>query len=256
MCKAIMLIAFISLFNSGISQSFNDSSIRKNNIKVDLTSMAIYNNAFNVTYERVLKSNRTLGITAGYQELPSILSIIGNDSMTTTQNSASGFKFAVDYRFYLGKENRYSAPHGVFIGPYVAYHQFSNDWNLTIKGNSGPQTGTIEGKFNVLNMGFQAGYQFVINNRWSVDMSFIGVSFSNYRARMNVNGNFDIDDSQISEDLLEAISNKFPLIGELIEEGEVDQTGRLDTWGFGYRYIVNVGYAFGGGSTKKKAKTN
>ena len=237
------------------AQSYNDSTKRINVIKFDLTSLAIYNNSLNFTYERVLKHNRTLSFTAGYNELPTLKSILTNDTMKTSRKTGSGYKFAVDYRFYLGKENRYSAPHGVFIGPYLAYHQFKNSWDLTIQGSTGPQTGSIDGSFNVLNAGFQAGYQFLINNRWSVDMSFIGISFSNYRARMNVTGNFNLDDSEINQDLLDALVNKFPLIGDLVEEGEVDQSGKVDSWGFGYRYLINVGYAFGGGQEKKKPKT-
>jgi hypothetical protein len=71
---------------------------------------------------------------------------------------------------------------------------------------------------------------------------------------MDVTGNFDLDESQINQDLLDALTSKFPLFEDLITDGKVDETGTLDSWGFGYRYLVNVGYAFGGGSAKKKAK--
>jgi hypothetical protein len=242
-------------FSNAYAQSYKDSTQRKHVIKYDLTGTALYQNAFNFTYERVIKKNRTLGITLGYQELPSLGSLIGSEMIGLERKTGSGFKVAVDYRFYLAKENRYQAPHGVFIGPYIANHNFNNSWDVVIRGNSGPQTGTIDGKFNILNVGFQTGYQFLINNRWSIDMSFIGASYSHYRAVLDVNGDFDLGDTEISQELIEAISDKFPLLGDLIDDGNVDQSGKLNSWGFGLRYIVNVGYAFGGGNTKKKPKT-
>jgi hypothetical protein len=248
------LIIFLLISTSAIAQSYNDSSLRKNIIKYDITSNILFNSSYNFTYERVLRKQQTLGITLGYQELPTLQSLLANDTVTTTRKTASGYKFAADYRFYLGKENRYQGPHGVYIGPYMAYHSFDNDWDLTIQSSSGTQTGSVGAKLQVLNIGFQAGYQFLINNRWSIDMSFIGGSVSHYRARMDVNGDFDLDDSEINQDLLDALVDKFPLFGDLIDDGEVDQSGKRDNWGMGYRYIVNVGYAFGG-SPKKKAKS-
>ena len=78
--KRTMPIFFCTfLTTAGMAQSFNDTTKRKSIIKFDLTSLVIYSNAFNFTYERVLKNNQTLGITLGYQELPTLKSLITND---------------------------------------------------------------------------------------------------------------------------------------------------------------------------------
>jgi len=234
------------------AQSFNDTTLRKNVVKFDISSGVLYNNAYNFTFERVVKKNQTLSLTLGSEKLPTLVSLFGNDdsAMTTTRKTASGYKIGLDYRFYLAKENKYKGPHGVYIGPYMAYHNFKNDWNLSLEGNSGTQTGVANGKFQVFNIGFQAGYQFLINNRWSVDMSFIGASASHYRAKMDVTGNFDLEDTDIEEEILDAIIDKFPLLGDLMEDGKIDQSGTRNNWGMGVRYMAHVGYAFGGAPKK------
>lgn len=249
---------FLLLHNNLIhAQSYNDTSARKNVVKFDISSGILYNNAYNFTFERVIKKNRTLSFTLGSEQLPTLVSLFGNEdsAMTTTRKTASGYKIGLDYRFYLAKENRYSGPHGVYIGPYMAYHNFKNDWNLSIKGTSGTQTGVANGKFQVFNIGFQAGYQFLINNRWSVDMSFIGASISHYRAKMDVTGNFNLEDAEIEQAILDKLIEKFPLLGDLMDDGKVDKSGTRNNWGMGVRYMAHVGYAFGG-APKKVVKTN
>lgn len=237
------------------AQSYNDSAQRKNVVKFDISSGILYNNAFNLTFERVIKHNQTLSLTLGSEHLPTLVSLFGDSdsAMTTTRKTASGYKIGLDYRFYLAKENKYRGPHGVYIGPYMAYHNFKNDWNLSLESNTGTQTGVANGKFQVFNVGFQAGYQFLINNRWSIDMSFIGASASHYRAKMDVTGNFDLEDTEIEQAILDKLIEKFPLLGDLLEDGQVDQSGTLNNWGLGVRYMAHVGYAFGG-SPKKVMK--
>lgn len=233
-----------------------DTLVRKNVIKVDLTTLALFDNAFTVTYERVIKRNQSISFSAGLQQMPSLLSPIGTNSLSLSRNTASGYRIAADYRFYLAKENKYVAPRGVYIGPYLSYHSLKNNWDLTIQETSGPQSGTIDGSFNIFNIGFQTGYQFLIKNRWSIDLSFIGASYSNYRVKMDINGDFDLENSEISQELLDAIGDKFLILGDLINNGEVDRNGNLNSWGFGLRYLVQVGYAFGGNGVKKRPKNN
>src|SRR4051794_35795429 len=103
----------------GITVSAQDSlSQRKNTIKLDITSRFLYRNALIVSYERVTRPNQSLVVSAGYQEFPRVSSI-GQNIAVKDDRKRAGFKFGADYRFYLKKENKYRAPHGVYIGPYV-----------------------------------------------------------------------------------------------------------------------------------------
>jgi hypothetical protein len=87
------------------AQSYHDSTERKNVVRFDLTALAFYNNAFNVSYERVIKKNQSLVLTIGSQQLKGIGSRISNEDVEAGDTKASGYKIAGEYRFYLGKEN-------------------------------------------------------------------------------------------------------------------------------------------------------
>lgn len=252
---AYLLFVFLFISSQNVqAQAYSDSTQRKNVVKFDLTAVAWYNNAFNLSYERLIKENQTIAFTLGSQQLKGISGRIANEDVEQGNAKASGYKMGAEYRFYLGRENKYKGPHGVYIGPYLVYHNFKNNMDLTVNGDTGPQYGKTDTRVQVINLGFQVGYQFLINNRWSVDMAFSGLSMSHYRVRMNLEGNFDIDESQINQDVLKALMDRFPLLEELVNEKSIDETGKLDSWGLGYRYQIGVGYAFGGGNKNKTNK--
>jgi hypothetical protein len=69
-----------------------------------------------------------------------------------------------------------------------------------------------------------------------------------------LDGEFAIDGSQVNQDVLNALLDRFPLIEQLINDKNVDESGKVDSWGFGYRYQIGVGYAFGGGNKNKSNK--
>jgi len=227
------------------AQEIDNTVDRKNIIKVDLTSYWLYRNAIVFSYERVIKPNQTFAITAGYQQFPSF-GLIDNVNVTD-ETKASGLKFGGEYRFYLRKENKYRAPRGVYIGPYASFHNYSNDLNLEIDYEGILETVQFKTDLNILNLGVQLGYQFVLNNRWTIDLVFVGPSISNYIIKANLDGdgdyNFDPDD--ITNEVILALIDKFPAFEELINEGEVSDSGKVNTWGYGYRYQLQVGYHFG-----------
>ncbi|HYI77583.1 MAG TPA: DUF3575 domain-containing protein [Chryseolinea sp.] len=243
--KIALLLLFIT--NVEIVTGQDVSQLRRNTIKLDLTSNLLFRNAFNLSYERVRRPDQTYAITLGYHEFPKLTSL-GNSIQTTDDSKKqNGFKVGGEYRFYLKKENKYQAPHGVYIGPYASYLNFNNERDLRITADDGTVYNTFfKSNINVLNIGFQAGYQFVINDRFSIDLAFIGPSISRYSAKFNLDGDFDIDDEyEYQNEILKALVDRFPLLDELIKDKEVDRNGKMDTWSFGYRYQVLVGYRFG-----------
>src|SRR5690349_18748957 len=79
-------------------------------------------------YERVLKNNQSFSINAGAvalsktrRENPADAFILRDDLKNT------GFNFSADYRFYLGKENKFAPPRGVYIGPYFSFNKFDRE---------------------------------------------------------------------------------------------------------------------------------
>lgn len=233
-------------FNGLYAQDIQTEGQRKNTIKVDLTGVLFYRSSAVFSYERVTKPNQSFAITAGYQEFPKLTSL-GDNIKSTKDLDRSGLKLGLEYRFYLAKENKFRAPHGVYIGPYVAYLGFNNERNFEATTESGEvKSGFLKTDLDVVNVGVQLGYQFVLNNRWTIDLVFIGPSISRYSAKMSVDGNFDIDEEELLQnEIIQRLVTKFPLLDDLIEDKTIEANGRLNSWSYGYRYQFLIGYHFG-----------
>jgi hypothetical protein len=244
--KKIQLIIIFSVVvvHAACAQQTENLLQRKNIVKLEVTSNMIYRNAIILAYERVTKPNQSFSVTAGYQEFPKITSL-GSNIKALSNVSKSGLKLGGEYRFYLAKENKYKAPRGVYIGPYVTYHDFNNERTIEVDNDGVPEQVKLKTSFNILNVGAQLGYQFVLGNRWTIDLIFIGPSLSNYKAKLNLDGTYDFDAEDIKNEIILALIDKFPLLEEVVDEKEASTSGRLDSWSFGYRYQFLLGYHFG-----------
>ena len=242
--KFRLLIAFIAI--SLIGQAQNDSlPERRNTIKLNLVTSMLFSNSGALSFERIIKTNQSWGFMIGYVQFPSLGQISPYISASNNHTSNYGFVVGGEYRFYLKKENKFAAPHGVYIGPYANYYLFNNVRDLVY---TDPETGVVSNgsmttSLDVLNMGFQIGYQFLVNDRWTFDMIFFGPSVSYYKLDTSVTG--DIDESLLTGGLAEALQENFPLLKELIEDKAINLHGKTSSWGNGFRYQLNVGYHFG-----------
>jgi hypothetical protein len=241
---SVVLVGFSARASSAPELS-DTTIVRKSTIKLDITSYWLYRNAIVFSYERVTKPNQSFSITAGVQQFPQFFSVDADSIEIKNNFKASGFKFGGEYRFYLAKENKYPAPRGVHIGPYFSFLSFKNDRTLQVNNNGDIEEGLFHTKLNVLNIGVQLGYQFVLNDRWTIDLTFIGPSISKYSATMKLDDNFTFDLEDIDNALIDGLIEKFPGFSELISDKELSSDGKIDTWAYGYRYQFQVGYHFG-----------
>jgi hypothetical protein len=241
---SLFLIAGLLASVGSRAQQASDNSSRVNTIKVDITSYWLYRNALVFAYERVNQAkNQSWGITAGYQLLPPFVSA---DSISVTREaSASGLKLGGEYRWYLMKENKYAAPRGIFLGAYTAYHNYLNSRSITVDNNGTLENADLSTDFKILNIGIQLGYQFVFNDRWTLDLVFIGPSLSNYNLKATTEGNFSFDEDDVTNAFIQGLIERFPGFSELISEGEFASRGKVNKWAYGYRYQFQVGYHFG-----------
>jgi hypothetical protein len=182
----------------------------------------------------------------GYVQFPQ-LGNLGSSITVKNVNSNTGYVIGGEYRFYLKKENKYAAPHGVYIGPYTNFFKFNNERTLQFTSSSGVTSeATLSSKIQVLNIGVELGYQFVIKDRWTFDVIFIGPSLSNYRANLMLDGNFDASEEDLLEGkILAALADRFPMIKDLIANEAVNVHGTSSKWAGGFRYQMNIGYRFG-----------
>jgi opacity protein-like surface antigen len=236
------LAAIVLLASPFCSAQLQDSSqTRLNTIKVNLITSLIYANSGAISYERVTKPNESWSATIGYVQFPK-LGNLSSGTKVSDKGTRGGYVIGGEYRFYLRKENKFQAPHGVFIGPYANYFYFKNDRTLT--SADGLSQAILASKITVLNIGFQLGYQFVIKNRWTIDLIFLGPSVSRYNLGLDLSGDFD-SDTVLENEIIAALADRFPLIKDLITDQSVDLNGTTSTWSGGFRYQVNLGYHFG-----------
>jgi hypothetical protein len=217
---------------------------RYNTVKIDFTSRFLYRNAFVMSYERVTRPNQSMVFTFGYQEIPMDRALAA-DIISKKTRESNGLKLGAEYRFYLGKENKYPVPRGVYIGPYLSYLTFHGDRTIEVTVDDIPEEGRLSTDFSVSNLGFQFGYQFLFNNRWSLDLVLLGPSFSHYKARMDLDGEFTFDPEDIENEILQELIDRFPGFSDLITDKTISSSGRASTWGYGWRYQFHIGYHFG-----------
>jgi len=243
------IFLFICLCSlSRASAQSNDSVSKaknyKNVIKINLTSNILYRSPL-LEYERLVGKNQSFSIQVGLIALP-FGSSKGSDSIYYKSDvKKSGYSITADYRFYLPKENKDSAPHGVYFGPYVGYYHFDNERNMQI--GSSPDILLLNAKFQVVSIGAELGYQFVLGKkkRWTIDCIVVGPSITNYIADLKLTGN--IDPSKIDENLqkiLEGIGSKYPIIGDLMRDQAAEFKGKSNSWNVGFRYSIHAGFRF------------
>jgi predicted nucleic-acid-binding protein len=218
--------------------------IRKNILKFNLTANSFLDNAILFEYERVLKNNQTISIQAGYNEAP--FASLLDSARLETDLKKSGWSATVDYRFYLKKENKYAAPRGIYLAPFMSYHHFINERSLEVQSETGTyEPVVLDSKTNLFSVGGEIGYQFIIKNRWSIDLILLGPSITNYNLKMNLTGN--LPEQELNDDLQEILSgmlDNYPFIGDLLDDNTAQANGRVNTWDLGFRYSIHVGFCF------------
>jgi hypothetical protein len=239
--RKIILPILILAFFSAQGQKNDSLSSRNEIIGFNLSSHILYTTSFIISYEHVLKNNNSFAITAGYLEFPNL--ILSDSAVEARGNvKKSGYTIGAEYRFYLKKQNKYAAPHGVYIGPYASYYHFMNVRDMVVLNELTSTDVTLTSKFNIVNLGFQLGYQFIFNDRWSLDMIFAGPSLSLYG--LNISSDVPIDVNKESE-IVKALIARFPMLDDFIDTQSMSFNKANFQLGPGYRYLFKVGYKFG-----------
>ena len=199
-------------------------------------------------YERLVKKNQSFSINVGPVALPKPADerVAINDYTLRNNPKSNGFNFSVDYRFYLGKENRYAPPRGVYIGPYMSYNQFHREsaWSYSSTGVPDKMANT-DLDMKIFSFGAELGYQFVLWKRMAIDFLLIGPGVGNYNIDLAVSGNLSDEEKQkLREAVKETITEKYVGLSYVLANKNFDSEGSIRSWGLGYRYIIHIGYVF------------
>lgn len=250
------LILLMALFSFGISsvraqeqeleEKDSTKHAKKNIIRFNITSPLLFSDEFLVFgYERVIGKNQSISMNIGQFALGNFGGRI-SESLELVKNSDDfGINTSIDYRFYLGKVNKYSAPRGVYIGPYYSYNHFEreNVWNLEGDDYQGEIHSDLTLDFHTV--GFQLGYQFIFWDRVALDLVLIGPGIANYSAKVGINTSLSPEDETLFfQELNEFLADKIPGYDQVIEPGEFERKGSFNTTTAGFRYLIHLGYNF------------
>ena len=74
----ILSVIFLICNVKALAQSTNDF---KNSIKFNVTNMLLYDNSYQLSYERIIKENQSINVFFGYQEFPLITTDLGENNL-------------------------------------------------------------------------------------------------------------------------------------------------------------------------------
>jgi hypothetical protein len=246
--KIVGILSFICVFSSGSIAQVNDSvavnqeKVYKNSLKINLTSWILYSNGIQLNYERLLSKKRSITLFGGIIQFPLPSSIANSNIVLNNNKTKSGFSIGSEYRFYLSKENKYDAPHGVYLAPFVSFYHFNNvrSGRDTLNGDFLTLNTTV----NFLNIGGELGYQFVIKKRFVIDCVMFGPALSGYYFNLKLDGNTSGNQSEKLQEIIAALKQKFPLLNDLTKDSGISSNGISNFWSLGFRYAIHIGYRF------------
>jgi hypothetical protein len=241
----LLLIAFTKNVHSQVQKDSTLVTKEKplnNVVKLNLSSWILYSSGLQLAYERVLSPKRSITVFGGIISFP-VPSAIANSNLSFNDNKKkSGFAIGAEYRFYLSKENKYAAPRGVYLAPFISYYHFNNVRSGHDSTNS--DNLTLNTTVDFFNIGGELGYQFVVKKRFVVDCVLFGPALSSYHFDIKLDGNTSGNQNEKLQAILEAMKNKYPLLKDLTNGSGISSNGVSTSWSAGFRYCVMIGYRF------------
>jgi hypothetical protein len=221
--------------------------IYKNVIKFNPTPMILWD-ARNVTfsYERIVNPRQSVSIELGYLVLPRLFEDTIINLVNITSHQKQGLSATLEYRFYLTRLNTRPVPAGLYIGPYFTFYgyKFKNGFDILVN-TSRDSIGMIRGNYWSFNLGAELGYQFVFWKRLTLDLVMVGPSISYYGGRTEITGELDTGQIQeINEAMYDKLIERYPAAQYLSVDKTIQQTGKLDIFSLGFRYLLQIGFHF------------
>lgn len=227
-----------------VQNSKPEKKVRKNSILINISNPMLISSSFQmIGYERILPNNQSFTVNLGTFSIPKFIGSL-SDSLGLNKNyKDKGFHFSADYRFYLKKENKYSAPRGVYLAPYYTYNHLNRENSWNVEGKIDEVYTNL--KFNIHTIGAELGYQFIFWDRVALDLILLGPGFGFYSVKAEVGTTLDPDiERELFQKLNEILADRIPGYDKIIEPGEFRKDGTYNTEGIGFRYVVRVGYRF------------
>jgi len=243
----ILLFLLVGLYSYSQVTDSTACSNKKNTIRWNMIPFFVIGpKSIVLGYERVITPHQSISVNVGYLEKPPFIDGNDNPVYLFKESSNWGMDVTLDYRFYFKNRNKRLAPDGVYWGPYMAYYSLNFKGQSEIKENNvvGNTIG-VEMGVNMLSLGAQIGYQFVIADRFTVDLIFMGPSYTRYNFNFQFNSETKLDkDNEFYKEIMSIIEKSYPLAEDVLDGKKITGSGNLDFNFFGFRYVIQVGYRF------------
>ena len=245
--KILLTFIIAIIFSLNINAQDSLMSKYKNTIRWNVTPMAVVGpKSIVLGYERLVSPWQSFSINIGYLEMAPFTNEDGEVIEIFDENDKKGFDFSADYRFYFKKRNKFVAPDGLYWGPYAAYYGLWKNASVNIIDNGQiKNTAHLNGSFNMISAGVQLGYQFVIKERFSIDLILMGPSLTYYNMDATIDFDLDVNPNDpIYKEIYDKIKDASPAIANFVKNREFSASGRLGFLSYGFRYGIQFGYRF------------
>jgi len=218
-----------------------------NVVKFNPTPMLLFDELRNITfsYERLIKKNQSVSLQLGYLVVPQVLNDTLFNKVLLNKEKRNGVNLSFDYRVYPFSRNRRPAPDGMYFGGYLSYIGTSSEIQGALMDATEDDNILFDTRMNMVNLGFELGYQFIFAKRFSLDLLMFGPSITGYSGNLGITGNLNSDlGDKIDEELAAELKEHFPALGYLFsDEDETFSTSKIviSSW---FRYSVQFGYHF------------
>jgi hypothetical protein len=247
--KTALLSAAIFLFinTALVGQEAHHDTTLKNVVRINITPMLLTGRPGSITmgYERMLHKRQSISTNIGHLQLPTLITTSEGDPVTWISNERNtGLIGSVDYRFYFSR-NKYAKPDGLYWGPYATFYYIDNLSKVQFNGENVAVNGDVQLYGNMLMAGAQLGYQFVLGNRWTIDLILFGpgVGYYNFSVLLDAETQLTGNEEYI-RGIYDALITLYPGLKNLIDEDRLDGSGTTSFGGYGFRYVLQVGYRF------------
>ena len=241
---------FVSIYFFSLSLIAQDSlahSNKLNTIRWNPTPMALIGpKSIVFGYERIISPNQSISFNIGTLVKKPFTDRYGKEIHLLEELNTGGFLASIDYRLYFKKRNKRLAPDGVYWGPYFSYYNLWFDGSSEIlKNGTTINTVYFNADFKMISLGAQLGYQFVIKDRFTIDMVLIGPSYTLYNINLKFKADVEIDkDSMFYKDMQDLLEKISPGLSTILNNQELTSTGKLKFNYYGFRYLIQFGYRF------------
>ncbi len=226
------------------------SDLKAQDNVVKLGVPALLGGRFNLSYERVLDSKKSVQVTFGAlipRKTPGFFTT--SDTIANNFDVLSGkwnsMGLTGQMRFYV--KDKKEAPAGFYVAPYVGYNRHSMKFDAQYeRGDASNANVDFDVTYQNIDFGVLLGTQWIINEKFSIDFNYFGIGLGRNAFKFKYTSDDpDVNYEEIKAEVDEAFVD-VPIIGNKIKTTVTDDsvTAKFGMFLPALRMSLSMGYAF------------